>query len=193
VYRLLNVYTSYRALSSAPIYLIEYAATVADGIVWAHWHTLLLLPIVSHGPIGICCCCRWYRMGPLADAAAAADAFAWAHWHMQLLLPMASHGPIGICSCCCRCFRMGPLAYAAAAADSIAWAQSHMQLLLPMVSHGPIGICCRCCRWFRVGPCEQFSLAPRQLPFEPRAAASLSTLTHIKGSYESFTELTQSS
>jgi hypothetical protein len=97
----------------------------------------LLLPMVSHGPIGICSfCCRWPRMGPLEYAAAAADEFAWAHWHMQLLMPMASHRPIGICSCCCRWFRMGPLfpnrccqctrmglfAYAATATDGFVWA-----------------------------------------------------------------------
>ena len=113
----------------------------------------MLLPMVSHGPIGICsCCCRWLCMGPLVS---------------QQVLPIASFGPIGIFNCCCRWFHVGPWAYAAAAANYIAWAHRHMQLLLsmalhgpikisssccPMVPCGPIGICGYCCRWLHMGP-----------------------------------------
>jgi hypothetical protein len=119
----------------------KYAAAVADGVAWARWHTQLLPPMVSHGPIGICSCstavvvnglawahyfsnrcCRQLRLGPLEYAAAISDGFVRTHRHMDLLLPMISCGPVGICACACQKLRMGPLAHAAAVADDFVWA-----------------------------------------------------------------------
>ena len=65
--------------------------------LWAHWHTQLLLPMVSHGPTIL--------------TTGAEDSFAWAHWHMQLLLPMVLHGPTILTT---------------GANNSLAWAHWHM-------------------------------------------------------------------
>ena len=57
---------------------------------WAYQNKQLLLPMVSHGPIGMCgCCCQRDRIGPLVYTAASVNGPTRSHPQQQLLISMS--------------------------------------------------------------------------------------------------------
>ena len=56
---------------------LAYATSDAKGLVWAHWHMQLLVPMALHKPIGICSFwCRWLCVGPFVTVVDT-DSLSW--------------------------------------------------------------------------------------------------------------------